>query len=473
MAHVFISYSKQDIEFARRLRRMLENAGFPVWMDETALVPSERWWRRIEENIRACDSFIVVMSPNSQSSDWVEREVLLAERLRKPIFPVLLAGEPWSRLANIQFVPIPDDAGAALPEDLIAGLSRYIAPRPGEIRREPGDSDPLAEPPVRRTLRRALLPALVGTALFLALIFVAPSLAPPPPSPTPTLSVTPTPTTPPALPNLSVGRLRTSPRLPVPGQVFILSMTILNNGEAESGPFNWSWDASLQEPVRQNTLVGRVESIPPNGSKNISFPVSYGWWGAYTTQLVIDVDTEVAEVDERDNRGLFEITLSGDPFEVDFALRPPADLIEPPYTLNAASYADWNLRFSLVPPDGLTCANARLEIGEDAGDLLLQVEGAVGSCARSRLRIDILRDTVGAALVELLPTIGEESASLFYFSSANASAPLHSVAAVNLAAGAPVLIGDDSDATRSIRRIELLVNRGTIRITRLILIRPA
>ncbi|MBK8026282.1 MAG: TIR domain-containing protein [Chloroflexi bacterium] len=481
MAHVFISYSKQDIAFARHLRQLLENAGFPVWMDESALVPSERWWRRIEENIRTCGAFIVIMSPNSQASDWVEREILLAERLRKPIFPLLLAGEAWSRLANIQYVPAEDGLQAGLPDELHVGLSRFITPTPGQVQPIPPSLDeptgPLPGTAGNTRVRRALIPAALGTLVFLALLFIVPTLTAPTvtPSPTltPTLAVTATPTTPPLLPNLSVGRLRVSPRVPVPGQVFILSMTITNNGEGESGSFNWSWDASLDPPVRQNTLVGRVESIPPNGSKNISFPVSYGWWGAYNTQLVVDVDSEVSEVDERDNRGLFAITLSSDPFEIDFSLRPPADLVEPPFDVTEDSFIAWNLGFSLVPPDGVECPEGRLQIVEDNGDLVLAVDGVVGSCARSRVRIDVLRDSIGAALVELVPTVDGESASVFYFDSPTATNAFETVAAVNLNSGVPALLGTDDDTSRQIRRIEIAVNLGSVRITRLMFMDPA
>ncbi len=103
MSHLFISYSKQNIDFARYLRALLEAEGCPVWMDEVRLQPSARWWKEIEESVQACAAFVVIMSPEAAESDWVEREILLAEKLKRPLFPVLLAGEAWSRLANIQF----------------------------------------------------------------------------------------------------------------------------------------------------------------------------------------------------------------------------------------------------------------------------------------------------------------------------------------------------------------------------------
>jgi hypothetical protein len=110
MAHIFISYSKQNIEFIRYLRALLESEGFAVWVDEARLAPSARWWKTIEENIETCSVFIIVMSSDAEESDWVEREILLAEKLKRPIFPILLNGDPWSRLANIQY------------EDMRAGL---------------------------------------------------------------------------------------------------------------------------------------------------------------------------------------------------------------------------------------------------------------------------------------------------------------------------------------------------------------
>ncbi len=116
MAHIFISYSKQNIDFVRYLRALLESEGFSVWVDEARLAPSARWWKTIEENIETCSVFIVVMSPDAYDSDWVEREILLAEKLKRPLFPVLLAGDPWSRLANIQF------------EDMRAGLRARFSP---------------------------------------------------------------------------------------------------------------------------------------------------------------------------------------------------------------------------------------------------------------------------------------------------------------------------------------------------------
>lgn len=174
MSHIFISYSKTDIDFARHLRHLLEAAGFAVWMDESRLHPSTRWWPEIETNIEACTAFIIVMSPHSRESEWVERELLYAERREKPIFPVLLAGEDWPRLANIQFADMRAGVHATLPEPLLNELRSRVPVIPLERApdRPAGGERAVATPAkgkLRPTAFRWALGALVAVLVLLAL----------------------------------------------------------------------------------------------------------------------------------------------------------------------------------------------------------------------------------------------------------------------------------------------------------------
>ncbi len=125
-SHIFISYSKQDIDFVRYLRALLENEGFAVWLDEMRLTPSARWWKDIEKSIDTCAAFVVVMTPDAYESDWVEREILRAENRKKPIYPVLAAGDAWSRLANIQYEDLRSGLHAQLSDHFIGSLQRTI-----------------------------------------------------------------------------------------------------------------------------------------------------------------------------------------------------------------------------------------------------------------------------------------------------------------------------------------------------------
>ena len=93
MSHVFISYSREeDQPYARKLADELRKQDIEVWLDDN-VGHGARWWRTIVKQVRTCAAFIVLMTPESEESEWVEREILLAEDEGKPILPLLLRGK--------------------------------------------------------------------------------------------------------------------------------------------------------------------------------------------------------------------------------------------------------------------------------------------------------------------------------------------------------------------------------------------
>lgn len=92
----FLSYNSSDRHFARKLAVELAAVGIDVWYDEWLIQAGQSITGKIEEGIRACDFFIIVMSPHSVASTWVKEELRAALQMRlsdKPnfIIPVLLA----------------------------------------------------------------------------------------------------------------------------------------------------------------------------------------------------------------------------------------------------------------------------------------------------------------------------------------------------------------------------------------------
>jgi hypothetical protein len=128
MGHVFISYSKQDRGYARALVERLLAEGFDVWIDDR-INSGDDWWRVILQAIRTCDAFIVLMSPDSDESRWVQREITIADELGKAAFPLLLAGgdnlldsQNWSIYVRTQYS---DVRGGSLPDaDFFVRLER-------------------------------------------------------------------------------------------------------------------------------------------------------------------------------------------------------------------------------------------------------------------------------------------------------------------------------------------------------------
>lgn len=127
MAHIFISYSSEDGDFARYLQALLIDKGFTVWLDQKRLEAGDDWWDKIELGIKSCKAFAVIMSPHSRKSNWVRREILLAEKENKTIFPILYQGELFPFLAELQFVNMQQGLSAQLPNEFIARLQRLFA----------------------------------------------------------------------------------------------------------------------------------------------------------------------------------------------------------------------------------------------------------------------------------------------------------------------------------------------------------
>jgi formylglycine-generating enzyme required for sulfatase activity len=122
--HVFISYAREDQTYTRELADHLRERGFDVWMDDR-IDFGDRWWRTIVRALRASAAFVVVMTPESEKSEWVEREVLLALRERRPIFPLLLRGEGFSILIDTQYADV--TGGRMPPEEFYDRLRQALA----------------------------------------------------------------------------------------------------------------------------------------------------------------------------------------------------------------------------------------------------------------------------------------------------------------------------------------------------------
>ena len=89
MTQVFISYSRKDISFINRLAADLKNAGIDVWYDVTRIAGGARWRTEIENALRNSQYVIVVLSPDSIVSEWVEREFLFSSNLKRKIIPLM------------------------------------------------------------------------------------------------------------------------------------------------------------------------------------------------------------------------------------------------------------------------------------------------------------------------------------------------------------------------------------------------
>jgi internalin A len=87
---VFISYSHDDKAFVQRLAKVLGKSQARVWWDFSAIKGGQDWRREIQQGIKLCEFFLVVLTPESVESEWVNREIIFAMEYKKQIIPLYL-----------------------------------------------------------------------------------------------------------------------------------------------------------------------------------------------------------------------------------------------------------------------------------------------------------------------------------------------------------------------------------------------
>jgi hypothetical protein len=124
--YVFISYRHgDDVAYVERLTEFLVDAAVPVWHDHD-VVTGDRWEQVIKTRIEGCSAFIVVMTSGADESDWVKREINYAERLGRPILPLLLEGNGFFRLSNYQAEDV--RRGQLPTQPFVNRLKQLVAP---------------------------------------------------------------------------------------------------------------------------------------------------------------------------------------------------------------------------------------------------------------------------------------------------------------------------------------------------------
>jgi len=90
MNQLFVSYSRKDTEFTRKLTERLEGDGLDAWVDWQDIPPSVDWMKEIQKGIEDADVFLFLVSPDSISSPICADEVGHAVLNGKRIIPVIV-----------------------------------------------------------------------------------------------------------------------------------------------------------------------------------------------------------------------------------------------------------------------------------------------------------------------------------------------------------------------------------------------
>ena len=92
---VFISYSHQDEDFAKRLHDTLQGKGVRCWFAPHDIQGGKKIHEQIDEAIRVYDKLLLILSEDSMNSEWVKTELANArqheiDENRRMLFPIRL-----------------------------------------------------------------------------------------------------------------------------------------------------------------------------------------------------------------------------------------------------------------------------------------------------------------------------------------------------------------------------------------------
>ena len=111
---LFLCYTHSNKDFARKLAEDLISLGIAVWMDEGEIRPGDSLVSTIKVAIDRMDYFVILLSPQSVSSDWVKRELNIAiynqfNKRSIKVIPILIADcEIPAILRNIRYLDMRD-----------------------------------------------------------------------------------------------------------------------------------------------------------------------------------------------------------------------------------------------------------------------------------------------------------------------------------------------------------------------------
>jgi hypothetical protein len=120
---VFISYTPEDRELAKRIALNLNEAGARTWLDVNNLLPGQAWQSEIASAIRRSNVFLLLLSRHvAGKRGYIQKEIRYAldEMKQRPadrmyIIPVRLDDSPVpSDLASLQWVDMFPDWSAGL-----------------------------------------------------------------------------------------------------------------------------------------------------------------------------------------------------------------------------------------------------------------------------------------------------------------------------------------------------------------------
>ncbi|MBX2841781.1 MAG: TIR domain-containing protein [Flammeovirgaceae bacterium] len=113
---VFVSYSRTDGDFARKVNEQLQLNGKTTWFDQESIADGSDFQQEIYKGIESADNFLFIISPDAVESEFCADEVAYASQLNKrfitvryretdpKIMPPALAAVQWIDFEKEDFI---------------------------------------------------------------------------------------------------------------------------------------------------------------------------------------------------------------------------------------------------------------------------------------------------------------------------------------------------------------------------------
>lgn len=101
MPHIFISYSRKDIDFAGKIVKALAENDLDTWIDWKSIPKGEDWEQEIYRGVQEADAFLFLISPDSVMSQMCNKEIAHAVKNGKRILPIFISNVDDKEVHNV------------------------------------------------------------------------------------------------------------------------------------------------------------------------------------------------------------------------------------------------------------------------------------------------------------------------------------------------------------------------------------
>lgn len=172
--YVFISYKVEDSDDAVWVKETLESNGIQCWMAPDSIPGGSSYASEIENSIKDCSAFVLVLSEKAQGSKWVSKELDRAINFGKRVMPFTLDDAPLKNdfsfyLSNVQRYDATTDKLAAIQTMIEDIREEFNAPQTNIVFKE---KPPKSKKQQDKTLKSKIQKILIVIGILTILSYI-------------------------------------------------------------------------------------------------------------------------------------------------------------------------------------------------------------------------------------------------------------------------------------------------------------